>query len=129
MKRKKQDIYGGKDPQDVAAYSIAEAATYLRIAPSTVRSWVAGREYPKQKGAGVFLPLLVIPQEHPPRLSFNNLVEAYVLRALRTQHGVSIDAARKAIAFATKSYKVERLLLSPELRANAGELLLDKYGE
>lgn len=129
LKRKQQNIYGGKDPRDVAAYSIAEAATYLKLAPSTLRSWVAGRAYPKQKGAGLFLPLIVIPQEHPPRLSFHNLVEAYVLRALRTQHGVSIDAVRKAIDFATKSYRVGRLLLSPELRTDAGELLLDKYGE
>ena len=129
MKRRQQDIYGGKDPRDVAAYSIVEAAGYLKIAPSTLRSWVAGRQYPKRKGAGRFLPLIVIPQERSPRLSFNNLVEAYVLRALRTQHGVSIDAVRKAIAFATKSANVGRLLLSPELRTEAGDLLLDKYGE
>ena len=129
MKGKQQDIYGGQDPRDVAAYSIAEAATYLKIAPSTLRSWVAGRSYPKQKGAGIFLPLITIPKEHPPQLSFNNLVEAYVLRALRMQHGVSIDAVRKAITFATKSYKVERLLLSPELRTHVGDILLDKYGE
>ena len=76
---------------------------------------------------------LLAPHCHSPgiplRLSFNNLVEAYVLRALRTQHGVSIDAVRKAINFATKPYKVRRLLLSPELRTDAGDLLLDKYGE
>jgi len=129
MKRKQQDIYGGKDPRDVAAYGLTEAAAYLKIASSTLRSWVAGRAYPKRKGAGLFLPLITIPQEHPPQLSFNNLVEAYVLRALRTQHGASIEAVRKAIAFATQSYKVERLLLSQELRTDAGELLLDKYGE
>jgi uncharacterized protein (DUF433 family) len=129
MKRRQQNIYGGKDPREVAAYSIAEAARYLKIAPSTLRSWVAGREYPKRKGAGLFLPLIAIPQGHPPWLSFHNLVEAYVLRALRTEHGVSIDAVRKAIDFAAKSYKVGRLLLSPELRTDAGELLLDKYGE
>src|SRR5262245_16645705 len=129
MRNKRLDIYGGQDPRDVAAYSIAEAATYLKIAPSTLRSWVAGRSYPKQKGAGIFLPLITIPKKNPPQLSFNSLVEAYVLRALRTQHGVSIDAVRKAIAFATKSYKVGRLLLSPELRTDAGDLLLDKYGE
>jgi len=129
MKSKQQDIYGGQDPRDVAAYNIAEAATYLKIAPSTLRSWTAGRSYPKQKGAGIFLPLITIPQKNPPQLSFNNLLEAYVLRALRTQHGISIDAVRKAIAFATKSYKGERLLLSPELRTHVGDLLLDKYGE
>ena len=126
---KKQDIYGGKDPRDLAAYSIAEAARYLKIAPATLRSWIAGREYPTQEGTSFFSPLMTTPEEDPPRLSFNNLVEAHILRALRTQHGVSIDAVRKAIAFAGKHYKIKRLLLSPELRTDAGDLLLDKYGE
>jgi uncharacterized protein (DUF433 family) len=129
MERKKQDIYGGKDPRDLAAYSIAEAARYLKIPPTTLRPWVAGREYPRRKGSGFFAPLIATPEEHPSRLSFNNLVEAYVLRALRTQHGVSIDAVRKAINFAAKGYSVGRLLLSPKLYTDAGELFLEKYGQ
>lgn len=129
MGQKKQDIYGGKDPRDLAAYSIAEAARYLKIPPTTLRPWVAGREYPRRKGSGFFSPLIAIPEEHPPRLSFNNLVEAYVLRALRTQHGVSIDAVRKAIDFVAKGYSVGRLLLSPKLYTGAGDLFLEKYGQ
>ena len=129
MQRKQPDIYGGKDPRDLAAYSIAEAARYLKIPPTTLRPWVAGREYPRRKGAGFFAPLIATPEEHPPRLSFNNLVEAYVLRALRTQHGVSIDAVRKASDFAAKGYSVGRLLLSPKLYTGTGDLFLEKYGQ
>jgi len=129
MKHKRQDIYGGKDPRDLAAYSIAEAARYLKIPPTTLRPWVAGREYPKRKGSSFFALLIATPEEHPPRLSFNNLVEAYVLRALRTQHGVSIDAVRKAIDFAAKGYSVGWLLLSPKLYTGAGDLFLEKYGQ
>jgi uncharacterized protein (DUF433 family) len=62
-------------------------------------------------------------------LSFWNLVEAHVLRALRTDHGVSVRAVRQALGFAESQLGVERLLLSPELRSSAGELFLDRYGE
>ncbi len=40
-----------------------------------------------------------------------------------------MDALRRAVAFAEKSLKVDRLLLSPELRAEGGRLLLERYGE
>ncbi len=129
MEQKTQDIYGGKDPRDVAAYGIAEAAKYLKIPPTTLRPWVAGRQYPRQKDTGFFPRLIVTPEDHPPRLSFHNLIEAYVLRALRTAHEVSIGAVRQAIDYAQQSCQVERLLLSPELRTHAGELFLDRYGE
>jgi hypothetical protein len=36
---------------------------------------------------------------------------------------------RRAIRYVQQSLKVERLLLSPELRTDAGKLLLDRYGQ
>jgi uncharacterized protein (DUF433 family) len=62
-------------------------------------------------------------------LSFSNLVEAHVLRSLRTDHGVSVKALRKALAYAEKTLGIDRLLVRPELRAEAGRLFLDRYGE
>jgi uncharacterized protein (DUF433 family) len=61
-------------------------------------------------------------------LSFWNLVEAHVLRALRTEHGVSLPAVRKALRYAEKELGISRLLLSPELKTDAGRLFLDRYG-
>ena len=62
-------------------------------------------------------------------LSFWNLIEAHVLRSLRADHGVSIDAVRKAVSYAERQLKIERLLLSAELCSDAGRLFLDRYGE
>jgi len=123
-----QDIYGGRNPQEVAAYSVTEAARYLKIPPTTLRPWVASRPYPTRR-TPFFHKLIATPENNPPRLSFHNLVEAYVLRALRTEHGISIGAVREAIDIAQKEFHIPRLLLSSELRAAAGELFLDKYGE
>jgi uncharacterized protein (DUF433 family) len=127
MEQKRIDIYGGQDPRDVARYGIPEAALYLKIPPTTLRPWVAGREY--RNRTKPFRPLILTPEKNPFRLSFHNLVEAYILRALRTEHNVSIEAVRQAIDFAQKKCSIKRLLLSPELRTTAGGIFLDKYGE
>ncbi|MDD5450790.1 MAG: DUF433 domain-containing protein [Desulfovibrionales bacterium] len=74
-----------------------------------------------------FRPL--IEPAAPPRLSFWNLVEAHVLRALRTEHVVSVRAVRNALDYAQGKFGITHLLLSPELRTSAGELFLEKYGE
>jgi uncharacterized protein (DUF433 family) len=117
------------DSRNQPAYSLAEAARYLKVANATLRSWVVGRPYPKADGTGHFRPLIHPPSGHPPILSLWNLIEAHVLRSLRTDHGVSIRALREALSYAEKSLQVERLLLSKELRTEAGSVFLERYGE
>lgn len=115
--------------RDQPAYGLAEAARYLRLPAATLRSWVVGRPYPRGDGVAHFQPLIPLRQRQPPTLSFWNLIEAHVLRSLRTDHGVSIQALRKSLSFAEKTLSVTRLLLSQELRTHGGRLLLDHYGE
>jgi uncharacterized protein (DUF433 family) len=117
------------DIRDQPAYTVAEAARYLKVAPATLRSWVAGRPYPRGAGTAHSVPLIRPASHPPPMLSFWNLIEAHVLRSLRTEHGVSMDALRKAIRYAQRSLEINRLLLSEELRTDAGKLLLERYGE
>lgn len=123
------DVASKDDIRDQPAYSLAEAARYLKVAPATLRSWVVGRRYPRGAGVAHSKPLIRAAATPPPMLSFWNLIEAHVLRSLRTDHGVKMDALRRAIAYAEKSQKIDRLLLSHELRTDAGKLLLERYGE
>jgi uncharacterized protein (DUF433 family) len=115
--------------RDSAAYTLAEAAHYLRLPAATLRSWVLGRQYPTAEGRGEFPPLLRPASRRPPLLSFSNLIEAHMLRSLRTEHGVPVKALRGALAYAEKALGIDRLLLRPELRADAGKVFLDRYGE
>ena len=117
------------DIRNQPAYTLAEAARYLKLAPATLRSWVVGRAYPKMDSHAHFQPLIHPATKKPPTLSFWNLIEAHVLRSLRTDHGVSMDALRKALRYAEKTLEIDRLLLSPELRTDAGKLLLERYGK
>lgn len=117
------------DPRNEPAYSVAEASRFLKVASTTLRSWVVGRPYPTSEGVGQFEALIHSPQARPPVLSFWNLIEVHVLRALRTEHSVPIQAVREALSFAEERLQVERLLLSRQLYAEGRELFLRKYGQ
>lgn len=112
-----------------AAYGLAEAARYLKLPTATLRSWVAGRTYPSKAGQGRFQPLIRPPHKGPPpQLSFWNLIEAHVLRSLRTEHGIALRELRNAIQYAQETLRIDRLLLHEGLRAHAGDVFLEHYG-
>lgn len=115
--------------RDQAAYGVAEAARFLKLPSATLRSWVVGRAYPKGATVAKFQPLIRPARQEPAVLSFYNLVEAHVLRSLRTEHGVAIRELRTAINYAERRLNIERLLLSKDLSTHAGSLFLAKYGE
>lgn len=120
--------FEARDVRNQPAYGLAEAARYLRLPVATLRSWVVGRRYPRADGSGHFEALIEPTDRTPATLSFWNLIEAHVLRSLRTDHGVSIQALRSAIAYAESELSVNRLLLDHQLRTSGGKLLLDRYG-
>src|SRR5882724_4086947 len=92
-----------EDPRLVPAYSVAEAAHYLRMPEGTLRSWVAGRLYPVAGESKRSRPLIHLDDPQRQYLSFINLVEAPVLAAIRCRHGVKLPKARKALG--TKSWQ------------------------
>lgn len=115
-------MYGDISPNDFPMYGIRYAAHCLKIAPATVRSWFAGTN------RGAFPPVLEPTNGSPIKLSFNNLAEAYVLRSLRRDYDVKLPIIRQAISEAEQDLGIDRLLLSRDLKAHAGDLLIEKFG-
>ncbi|MEA2165160.1 MAG: hypothetical protein QOK37_3287 [Thermoanaerobaculia bacterium] len=115
--------------RDQPAYTLSEAARYLKLPAATLRSWTLGRSYPTAAKTAHFKPLIRAVNDDPTQLSFYNLIEAHVLRSLRVDHGVGIKEMRDAVRYAESSLKIARLLLHKGLCAHAGEVFLDKYGE
>lgn len=120
-------LYGGVDPRDAPRYTFTDGARATGIPASTIRAWVVGQSYRRKNDRGFFHPVIGRPQQDDARLSFTNLIEAHVLRALRTVHEVKLDYIRRAVAIAEKECGISRLLISPALRASAGKLFLDRY--
>src|ERR1019366_6762576 len=117
------------DPRNTPSYPPAEAAHLLRLPIATLRSWVVGRDYPKTQGVAHSPPLIQAAARRPPLLSFWNLIEAHVLRSLRSEHGVSLRDVRRALTYAERELKIERLLLDKRLLTEGGQLFLEHYGK
>lgn len=90
-------------------YNIAEAARYLRVAPATLHSWNE-RAW-----------------KRPALLSFMNLVEAHLLRALRTEQGVDVDKLLMSAKYIGEKRGINPLWVSNELCKEAGDVLIDTY--
>jgi uncharacterized protein (DUF433 family) len=84
--------------------------------------------YTSRKGVKKrYEPVIALPDVRDPRLSFNNVLEVNVLRALRAVHEVRLQSVREAIENARRDHKIERLLLDANLRTSGGALFLDYY--
>jgi uncharacterized protein (DUF433 family) len=112
--------YAGKDAREAPLYGLTEVAHHLHLPVSTLRYWVEGKS-----GAAA---LIERPASGDARLSFNNLVEAHVLRALRVGHQVPMAHVRRALDYAQWELGIERLLIREELLAAPGEVFLQEYG-
>ena len=106
------------------AYTIADAARYLGLPYSTLRYWFQndnGNARAQVKGG-----VLSRPREDYRELSFVNLVEAYVLKALTRAKGLRLEAIRKAVDYAREELQIERPLLDPNLRTDRRHLFLQQ---
>jgi len=122
-------LYGGRDPRDAPRYSFPEAARATGIPVSTLRAWTVGQRYRRKDDLGFFEPVLQRPNASDNRLSFFNLIEAHVLRALRTVHDVDLGKVRYAIQLAEQDLGTTRLLLDRRLKTAGGTLFFDRYTE
>lgn len=113
----KTDLYAGRDPRDVPTYGIHEAASYLRLPATTLRTWVAGTAR-----------MIPVASARPPMLSFWNLVEAYVLAALRRHHLVPLQRVRKALRYVERELNTKRPLIQQQFMTNGLDLFVEQYG-
>ncbi len=117
------------DPRNAPAYPLTEVARYVKVAPATLRAWVLGRPYPTAQGPRHSRALIRPASARPPILSFFNLVEAHVVRALQNDHGFALKELRQAVDYAERELELDHLLLRKELCFDAGQLFLDRYGK
>jgi uncharacterized protein (DUF433 family) len=69
---------------DTPAYSCLQAARYIGLPYQTLRGWVAGDG--------------LIKAPDPSGLSFNNLAEAHILKAMRRVHKLPLQGIRRALS-------------------------------
>lgn len=116
-------LYGETDPRDIPIYSISDAAKYLRIPVRTIRSWTV----PISNGSNFFKPLILTQDLKPKLLSFTNLVEIHVLRAIRKHHKIQRDKLRIALDYINEQFQVLHPLASEQFRTDGVNLLIERY--
>jgi hypothetical protein len=121
------DIYGGRSPRDIPAYTAAEAAHYLRVPENTIRAWVYGRAYPTVAGRRRTRPV-VTAADAVRGLSFTNLLELHVLGAIRRRHHVDMKHVRSAVDFLKREFGTEHPLVDEVMDTDGKHLFVRKYG-
>jgi uncharacterized protein (DUF433 family) len=118
------------DTRELAIYTPTDAARFLGIKESTLKTWIYGRTYPKADGTrGVFAPLIKPADPANRLLSFFNLAEAHVLAATRYDHEVSVKAVRTALETLEKKYPSPHPLISRDFLTNGEDLFIKTLRE
>lgn len=113
-----------KDPREIPAYTAGEAAHYLGVPVSTLRAWFTGQTHAKD-GKTKFRAVIKPADPRTLRLSFSNLVEAYVLKAIRRERKISLPTIRRGLDYLTSKLGSPRPLLTEQFATKGKELYVE----
>lgn len=108
------------------AYPFIEAAHYLHMPVSTLRSWCIGQDYKVAGRTRRFQPLITLDGDKNEGLSFLNLVEAHVLAAIRRNHAIPLPKVREALAFMRVKMKSARPLVERSFQTDGVNLFVEE---
>jgi uncharacterized protein (DUF433 family) len=112
----------------VPLYTVAEAARYLAVPPSTFRSWTHGSrphgDGPDDVVGAPVLTAMPPAGRHHPVIPFIGLAEGLVLTAFR-QSGVPLQRIRPAVTRLAQEFGLEHVLASQQLFTDGAEVLFD----
>jgi uncharacterized protein (DUF433 family) len=111
------------------AYPFVEAAHYIGVPITTLRSWCVGQVYSYRGHKRSFEPLIRLDGKGDEGLSFLNLVEAHVLAGIRRVHGVSMPRVRGALAYVMARLEVERPLLDVRFQTDGIDLFVEELDQ
>lgn len=117
------------DLANVPAYPFVDAARYLKIPVDTLRSWVRGRSYSTSQGKRYSEQLIELSSPDARELSFINLVEAHVLRAIRVEHKIRLEQIRIALNYISLELGYEHPLVREDfLRTDGKSIYIEHLG-
>src|SRR5690606_7393002 len=85
--------------RDTPAYTLGQAAHYLGLPYSTVKTWVIGQHY-ETEGTRKFLKPVIQPADRERNLlSFRNMVELHVLSLTLREFKIPMHKVRAAVEY------------------------------
>jgi uncharacterized protein (DUF433 family) len=124
-----RDPYRGRDPRQIPAYTLFDAARYLHVPARTIQNWASGYPYATKTGARRrTAPLIDAESGSAHDFSFFNLVELHVLAALRREHHVQMPNIRRAVEYVKKRLGSPRPLINEEMETDGTDIFVTKLG-
>ncbi|MBN8554092.1 MAG: DUF433 domain-containing protein [Deltaproteobacteria bacterium] len=115
--------------KEEGAYTPTEAAHYLRVPISTLRTWIFGQDYKASSGnARRMRAVIKIADGEAKLLSFYNLVEIHVLAAFRRVHEIPLPKIRTGLEFVEKKLNTNRPLLNQNFLTDGLDIFVEKSG-
>jgi uncharacterized protein (DUF433 family) len=111
---------------NIPIYSIADAARYLHIPAPTLKTWLTGRSYSTKSEQKKFSPLIQRPNCEYSQLSFTNLIEAHVLRVIRTVHNIPLDKVRIALDYISEQFNTNHPLVQKQFNTDGIDLFIEQ---
>jgi uncharacterized protein (DUF433 family) len=116
------------DIREYPRYSVDEAAQYLNIPVSTMKSWVRGyKRRDKSGNTKYFEGVLRLADPNRGLLSFFNLAEAYVLRFAR-KRDVPLKRVRLAVEYIREHSSHEHPLLRKDFATRGKSIFIRELG-
>ena len=109
----------------VPAYSPADAAQILSVNYTTLMYWIAGRMTRRRYHAGLIKPAT----SNPPELSFINLIECHVLKALTVRYKMRMQNVRNGLDTLKQRFNSEHPLLDPRFQTDGLHLFIEEAGQ
>jgi uncharacterized protein (DUF433 family) len=104
-------VYDAPTVFDQPAYSCPQAAQYLGLTNATLRAWMSMSD-------GLIQPAA------PNALSFNNLAEAHILKAMRRVHRLPLQRIRRALKELAKIRQTAHPLLDETFETDGVDLCI-----
>ncbi|HUU60945.1 MAG TPA: DUF433 domain-containing protein [Acidimicrobiia bacterium] len=107
-------------------YTPGEAARFLSVPESTLRTWAGGyeRRHPSRRPTVSGPILTTLPGNHGVRIPFVGLVEGMVAAGFRSA-GVSMQHIRRALSLLQEELGIEHALASQKLYTDGAAILYD----
>lgn len=122
-----RDPYRGRDPRQIPAYTLFDAARYLRIPEQTIRNWAYGYPYAtRTSGKRHTAPLIEVESGAHHDFSFFNLIELHVLGALRREHEIQMPKIRRAIEYLKEKLDSPRPLINEHMETDGTSIFVKK---
>jgi uncharacterized protein (DUF433 family) len=127
--QKLRKIYGG-DPREMPIYGITQASEYIKIPVNTLRSWIRGRKYRIDNGEMRFsAPVINLPEDEFPMLSFINLIEVHVLKGIRKVENIPFYKVRDTLAYIETQFQSEHPLADHHFKTDGVDLFIEHLGQ